>query len=179
MIRSNLQYPNPPPTHTVVNCWQLFSRCVESVQVPNWMLPDYNHWCYDGKRSCEALLTRYLKSYRTIAKRFFKKPLTHSHRFIKKALKCTTFQVTKRLCIGLEPQPHAPPAVSVLCVRQCVAKVAGLKQLCATDKPFVALRQTNFLNLWQPSDSSLYLFRLLSIQVTHRGLWNKQYFLSK
>lgn len=70
-------------------------------------------------------------------------------------------------------RPRTSASHTVVCVRvcECVVKVAGLKQLCATDKPFVTLRQTNFLNLWQPSDSSLHLFRLLSIQVTHRGLW--------
>lgn len=97
---------------------------------------------------------------------------THSHHYIRKALEYTTFQVAKH--------PWAlylSHTWLLLSVCECV--FAGLKQLCVTDKPCVTLRQTNFLNLWQPSDSSLYLFRLLSKQVTHRGLWNKQYFLSK
>lgn len=106
---------------------------------------------------------------------------THSHLFIRKNSEVN--HISSHQTHQYKPRvsaTHLFLCVCSLCLCMCEVKVVSLKQLCVTDRAFVAPQQTNFLNLWQSSDSSLhFFFQILSIQVTHRALWNKQCILSK
>lgn len=99
LCQAHVEKENDPNT-TLTHWWLLMAAVMLSqCKFSNWMLTDYNHWVYDGNRSCVALFDdgfEILSVYGKKDSRAIIRPFSHFHHFIWKALKYTTFQLSKQ-----------------------------------------------------------------------------------